>query len=472
MRMVRSPVASAPGKDSVKSFATPAARKPRPHRNRREDPAVHRIRPHRRLQVDLVQLVARRAEVRGRQRPAGGRAVHRCHPQRARAARIDQPVHVVPRVLAVIGGNCRGVEADVVGSVQPVVAVLVVDVDRLLRPQVEQLHPGELERVDVRIRDPGPLQPGARDAGDPLPVRAHLEGRTRWRRPARCRARCRIRRRGRRAQRRRGCGRILVLHPHPDALAVHQLACARVEPQRVEQQALLHLPAVHVLARELRRHRRVEGVGPVGRLVPAEHLRHLVARPRLVHRRRVDPVARQHPAGLVQHLQARLPARRHVQQYPLQRQLRQPRLQRIAVHVGRNAQPLEALAAHLDRTSRRSPASPARGSPRGRPRRAPARPHPPPARRPLRPRTPGSCAPPRRRSRPRRVSRINGCGAARVLQPVGHPVPVAVQRPHRSPPGSTRTPAPSRPATRPRPSPRTPDRAASPHPLTSTSSSL
>ena len=206
---------------------------------------------------------------------------------------------------------------------------------------------------------------------------------------------------------------------------MHQLACARVEPQRVEQQALLHLPAVHVLARELRRHRRVEGVGPVGRLVPAEHLRHLAVRTRLVHRRRVDPVARQHPAGLVQHLQARLPARRHVQQYPLQRQLRQPRLQRVAVHVGGNAQPLEALAAHLDGRHVELPRHQLEGHPaavrgehlHGRIRLQPAGRS---ARVPrvlaLRPvRDPVPVRVPQQRVR-----------AARVLQPVGHPVPVAV----------------------------------------------
>ena len=312
---------------------------------------------------------------------------------------------------------------------------------------------------------PCAVQPVAGDAGDPLPVRAHLEGRSRWRRPARCRAR---RHEATAAAAAARAAAAAGASSYSTRTRMRSLCTSSPAPglnrKRVEQQPLLHLPAVHVLARELRRHRRVEGVGPVGRLVPAEHLRHLAVRTRLVHRRRVDPVARQHAAGLVQHLEARLLAGRHVQQYPLQRQLRQPRLQRVAVHVGRNAQPLEALAADRNRRHVEALASPARGSPRGRPRRAPARPHPPPARCRPRPSTPGSSSPPRPGSRPRPCPA--SAGACRARTPARWPPrPRRCPGRHRPPPGSIRTPAPSRPAARPRPSPRTPDRAASPLPL-------
>ena len=97
---------------------------------------------------------------------------------------------------------------------------------------------------------------------------------------------------------------------------MQQLAGSRVEPQGVEDQPLLRLAPEHVLGGKLRRNRRVIGVLAVGGLVPAEDLRHLVVRTRLVQGRRVDPVAREHPAGAIQHLDPRLFALRDVQQDP------------------------------------------------------------------------------------------------------------------------------------------------------------
>ena len=61
-----------------------------------------------------------------------------------------------------------------VGRIQPVVAVCIMDVNGLLGPQLEELNTGQVKRIDVGIRYPRSQKPGPCEPIDPFPGRADL----------------------------------------------------------------------------------------------------------------------------------------------------------------------------------------------------------------------------------------------------------------------------------------------------------
>ena len=126
------------------------------------------------------------------------------------------------------------------------------------------------------------------------------------------------------------------------ARAVQQIAGLGLEPQGIKDQPLFRPTPEHALGGDLRHRIRIIGAAAAACPIPLKDLLQPVSGP-LVARRRVHPVAGEHPVLGRKHLEPPLLAFRQIDQHPLHRQLRQPWPDPIPVNVLMQPQPLETL---------------------------------------------------------------------------------------------------------------------------------